>query len=415
MGVKVEMTEKISAWLAWALCAVVIAGALVSFVLAWNDPKLRVDFLSRANALLSALFPIAFGVVGALILSRLTRNRIGWLLMVIGLALGVGGSLLSLAAGLDASRAGEPTFATFLLTWLNGWSWWLLMGPLLLILLTFPTGQLLSPRWRWVVGLIALLFVIFIALVTLSPEWQDPNTGAVLPNPLGVNLLPADFTFETIQVPWVIALTTTVALCVLSVLVRYRRSGIIEREQLKWFLFACALLIAIFSVIGILFTSVDPPPWTGVLFNIVLAFIPVSIGIAILRYRLFDIDVIIRRTLTYGLVTALLAFVFFGSVILLQQLFAGLTGSGQNELVTVLSTLAIAALFVPLRNRVQDTIDRRFNRKKYDAQQVLNDFANTVRDETDLERLTARLVEVVDETMQPSSVSMWLKREERGK
>jgi len=135
----------------------------------------------------------------------------------------------------------------------------------------------------------------------------------------------------------------------------------------------------------------------------------ISLGIAITRYHLFDIEVIIRRTLTYALVTGVSALVFFGSVILLQQLFAAITGSRQNELVTVLSTLAIAALFVPVRNRIQSEIDRRFNRKKYDAHQVLQDFANTVRDETDLEKLTARLMEVVDETMQPRSVSVWLK------
>jgi hypothetical protein len=143
--------------------------------------------------------------------------------------------------------------------------------------------------------------------------------------------------------------------------------------------------------------------------------IPIVIGIAILRYRLFDIDILIRRTVTYALVTASLLVVFFGSVIVLQQIFSSITGSGQNEIVTVLSTLAIAALFVPLRNRIQNEIDKRFNRKKYDAQQVMQKFAETVRDETDLEKLTGELVNVVNETMQPKSVSVWLKQETRSK
>jgi hypothetical protein len=142
--------------------------------------------------------------------------------------------------------------------------------------------------------------------------------------------------------------------------------------------------------------------------------LPIGITVSILRYRLWDIDVIIRRTATYGLVTGALVLIYFGSVVALQRILSGVTGSAQNEIVTVLSTLAIAALFVPLRNRIQNAIDKRFNRNKYDAQQVLSDFAHTMRDETDLEKLTGRLMQVVDETMQPRSISVWLKKEGRG-
>src|SRR5581483_10701884 len=168
--------------------------------------------------------------------------------------------------------------------------------------------------------------------------------------------------------------------------------------------------------------------WSGqVLGAITTLALPVCLAVAITRYRLFDISVIIRRTVTYALVVALLVLIYFGIVILLQQMFAAVSGeamsrimsgipgvrdiaSGQrSEVITVLSTLAIAALFVPLRNRIQDTIDRRFNRKKYDAQKVLNEFATTVRDETDLEKLTGNLMDVVNETMQPESVSVWLR------
>lgn len=407
------MNPKYSAWLAWALCAMVIAGSALFFVLTWNNPTMRADVFTFLNGLTSALFPIAYGVVGALILSRRARNRIGWLLMVIAFSIAVVGSLQSYVEQSLTGTAGL-TASEILVIWLSGWGWWLLIGPLLLILLTFPTGHLLSPRWRWVVGLIALQIATFTLIVTLSPQWQDTTTGAKFPNPLGIHLLPADFTFETIQVPWIMALLTTVGLCVLAVFIRYRRSGIVEREQLKWFLFACALFVAFYLSFGVLFIDTNPPTWTGILFNAILMFLPVSIGIAILRYRLFDIDVIIRRTVTYALVVALLLVVYFGSVIVLQQVFAGITGQ-RSEVITVLSTLAIAALFVPVRYRVQNAIDKRFDRKKYNAQQVLQKFAQTVRDETDLDKLTGELVNVVQETMQPKSVSLWLKRENGGR
>jgi hypothetical protein len=140
----------------------------------------------------------------------------------------------------------------------------------------------------------------------------------------------------------------------------------------------------------------------------------VCIVIAVFRYRLWDIDVIIRKTLTYTIVIGLLAAVYFGSVVLLQQIFAALTDQ-RSEIITVLSTLAIAALFVPVRNRVQTAVDRRFYRRKYDAQRVMKDFSQTVRDETDLEKLTGELVHVVQETMQPKSVTVWLKQERREK
>ncbi len=400
------MNQKVSAGLAWVLCAVVIAGSMFSVFLVWNDPQTHTNVFVLLNNVLSGLFPIAFGVVGALILSRRTRNRIGWLLMFIAVFMAVSGTLQSYF-----QQPFEHTPIFIFLIWLSGWGWWLLIGPLLLILLTFPTGHLLSPRWWWVVGMIGLLFILFLVLTTFAAEWQDPVTGEMFPNPWGLVLLPADFKFEEIGGPWIVALVSAVVACILSVGLRYRRSGAVEREQLKWFVFACAIFLAGYVVAGLAFINTNPPDWFGVLLTIAIAFIPISIGIAILRYRLFDIDVIIRRTVTYALVVALLAVVYFGSVILLQQLFANVTGLQENEIITVLSTLAIAALFVPLRNRVQNAIDKRFNRKKYDAQKIMEHFSRTVRDETDIDKLTNELVNVVQETMQPKSVSLWLKKE----
>ncbi len=189
---------------------------------------------------------------------------------------------------------------------------------------------------------------------------------------------------------------------------RYRRAySAVEKQQVKWFVFGMALLLVELAIVALV-----PPDEASLylqdLFGLVLLVIPISIGIAILRYRLWDIDVIIRKTLVYTVLTALLALVYFGSVVLLQRLFGTLTGVEQSPLAVVVSTLVIAALFTPLRRRIQAWIDRRFFRKKYDAEQVLARFALTARDETDLDALTSELVRVVQETMQPEHVSVWL-------
>ncbi len=205
----------------------------------------------------------------------------------------------------------------------------------------------------------------------------------------------------------------------LAQIYRYRRvSTPIQRQQTKWVVFGFAILLALVSV-GVL--VLIPPPrdpngsinivfrMTGpslVLVGIMTA--PLSLGLSILRYRLWDIDLLIRRTLVYSVLTGALALVYFSSVVLLQRIFASLTGQQQNEIVTVISTLAIAALFIPLRRRVQDVIDRRFYRRKYDAAKVIAEFGATCRDETDLDKLAASLIAVVQETMQPEHVSLWL-------
>ena len=191
---------------------------------------------------------------------------------------------------------------------------------------------------------------------------------------------------------------------------RYRRvSTPIERQQTKWFLFGLGLIVALIPVW--LFAGITGRGGFLSDFTQVALWMPLYFGlaIAILRYRLWDIDVIIRKTLVYAVLTALLALVYFGSVILLQRLFGTLTGVEQSPLAVVVSTLVIAALFAPLRRRIQDVIDRRFYRKKYDAQQVLAQFAVTARDETDLDALTGELARVVQETLQPERVSVWLR------
>jgi hypothetical protein len=208
---------------------------------------------------------------------------------------------------------------------------------------------------------------------------------------------------------------------VFAQLYRYRWvSDPVQRQQTKWVVFGVAAGIG--SLLGLGWLVAILPAleqnlviWLAVnsAFPLFILLIPLSIGIAILRYRLWDIDLIIRRTLIYSALTTMLALLYFVSIVLLQALFRTLTGEGQNQFVTVISTLVIAVLSLPLRRRVQDAIDRRFYRKKYDAAKTLAAFAATCRDETDLDKLTESLLNVVQETMQPEHVSLWLKKTDR--
>jgi hypothetical protein len=204
-------------------------------------------------------------------------------------------------------------------------------------------------------------------------------------------------------------------LCVASLFVRYRRAGAVERTQLRWLLYACGLFLVVYLPAGTSLTETPTgePTAFGVMVNIGFSLtttaIPIAIAIAILRYRLWDIDVVIRRTLIYSVLSAVLALTYFGSVLVLENISRYFTGDGQNGLVVVLSTLAIAAFFGPLRMRVQSAIDQRFYRRKYDAARTLAGFASGARDEVELEHLSGRLVEVVEQTMQPAHVSLWLK------
>jgi hypothetical protein len=354
-------------------------------------------YFQLATILFPAFFYLAVGII---IFLRRSSDWFSLYLSVLFVVFATVANSLSRLAGTL-----HPAMATIISGLGN--AGWIGLFPVFYL---FPDGKFV-PRWtRWIMVLWAFFVVMFL-LGSFGFR-------------IGLNDTPVSPLVNIIGLPLVILIFAVGAA---SQVYRYfRHSNAVQRQQTKWVLGAIVLFVAsvVFSLTTIAltqpgqhFTANDLrfALGTDVLFALVAALFPVTIGIAILRYRLWDIDILIRRTLTYALVTALLALVFFGSVIVLQQLFANLTGSGQNELVTVLSTLAIAALFVPLRNRVQTAIDKRFNRKKYDAQQVLRDFANTVRDETDLEQLTARLVQVVNDTMQPRTVSLWLQGDKANK
>jgi hypothetical protein len=274
-----------------------------------------------------------------------------------------------------------------------------------LLMLLFPTGRAPSPRWRFLVWTVLL----FGALGLIAGPFVPGGSGfAPIENPLGAQGVAGRVAF-VLAIGGVIVVLATVPFAALSLVFRFRRAGGIERQQIKWFAYAAVLLVLIFLME---FFYEPPGAWDAVVETLPLLGLCAAIGVAILRHRLYDIDRVINRTLVYGALTVSLALVYLGSVVALRGLMFGFTGQS-SQLVIVASTLAIAALFNPLRRRIQDFVDRRFYRKKYDAARVLAVFSTKLRDETDLEQLNAELLSVVRGTMQPEHVSLWLREPRR--
>jgi hypothetical protein len=353
-------------------------------------------------------FPLAMtasALVGGLVASRRPENPIGWFFL--------GGAVcfafVTFAYGYvtyGSLNAPGVLPGALAMAWLL--SWMSVPGVMLLLVfvpLYFPDGRLVSPRWRWLVRLAVFFCVSEVVHSALSPgEMQDSGIA----NPLGIETLrPVFDLYETL----VFALYFTLLfVSAASLVVRFRRSGSVERQQIKWLALA-TLAIPVWFLTNAPIQAVAPNLFLVVDSLVVSALIPVAAGIAILRYRLYDIDVIINRTLVYGALTASLALVYFGGIAVLQGLFRAL-GGGESQLAVVASTLVIAALFGPLRRRIQALIDRRFYRRKYDAARTLETLSARLRDETDLDRLGGDLVAVVRDTVQPERVSLWLRETE---
>ena len=297
-----------------------------------------------------------------------------------------------LLLGGSSFMAGAIYGADLSATALRAWEIGAIVWPLFFLwLYLFPDGRAVPRRLLWILGPLLRLFTVLFLLGILSAFLAGTSALAQ--------------TVAKIQPVGQLSIPLLFFLAVGAHVYRYVKvSGAVEREQTKWFLLG--LVLAAVPLVTLFLVGDN----ASVLGTIAFTALPIGIGISVLSYRLWDVDVIIRKTLVYAALTALLALFYFGSVVLLQRLFGVLTGVEQSPLAVVISTLAIAALFTPLRRRVQDVIDRRFYRKKYNAQQVLAQFALTARDETDLDALTAELVRVVQETMQPDKVSVWLRK-----
>jgi hypothetical protein len=370
-------------------------------------------FVSRPEASLyvywieATLIVPTFATLGALIVSRRPGNIIGWLFLVAAVAGGMQFFSGQYATVAFSGSTGLPWGAYA--AWLSTLMQFSAVSTTLFVILLFPTGRLLSPRWRVVAWTTALVILGSLISLALSPgPIQDfaPTT-----NPFGLRVVVPAF-LHTLG-SW-LGLACIVAVVVSLVLRLYRSRGE-ERLQLKWFAYAATL-----GILAILLTDLVPAPLGVWIENLAWAVAPpslaVSAGIAILRYRLYDIDPLINRTLVYGALTAMLALVYFGGVATTQAIFRALTSQEQQpQLAIVVSTLVIAALFNPLRHRIQSFIDRRFYRSKYDAAKTLEAFSATLRDETNLDAVSEELVGVVRETMQPAHVSLWLRQETASK
>ena len=408
------MRHRYATWLAWSLVALSVAllagGVSLAFVARSFGTELQLTPESEADptgAIVKLVTLLTFSVVGAIIASRQPRNALGWIFCGIGLVVGLGSFTGGYA---EYQIAGDSTPGSLGETaaWFSSWTWilWVYV-PATFLLLLFPNGRPPSPRWRSVAWCAALGIIGFIAGVALQP---GPLEGyPQITNPYGV-----DSPILMVGVVGAIVGGVSMVASAVSLIVRMRQAGTVERQQIKWLAYGGAVVIGAIFVAGVIAIWSTPISYTVIGFS--LLGLPIFTGIAIVRHRLYDIDVVINRTLVYGSLTATLVLIYFGGVASTQALFRAVTGQEQQpQLAIVVSTLAIAALFDPLRRRIQSFIDRRFYRRKYDAQKTLDAFSSRLRDETDLDALSGDLEGVVRETMQPAYVSLWLRPDKASK
>ncbi|MBA3702126.1 MAG: hypothetical protein H0W79_04755 [Rubrobacteraceae bacterium] len=391
------------AWSLWAISVILTALSLLLLVLNLSHPDVHVYDYWLENTLSAVLF----STVGAIVASRRSENPVGWLLCLLGVAFSIGHSssqyaIYTLLARPNSLPAGQA------LAWISSWILPPIIGLQVFSFLLFPTGRLPSRRWIW----LACLTVAFVVAGVISSAFSFGANAGLGPvqNPLGIEGF-----LDVYDAVLLVSSLLYVAVAY-SLFVRLRRAGGVERQQIKWFAYAVVATVGGTTIAYSIPDTINTPlwfEWAGYALLIATTpAIPISIGIAILRYRLYDIDRIINRTLVYGALTITLVALYFGGIVVLQRVFVILTGQ-KSTLAVVASTLLIAALFTPLRRRIQDFIDRRFYRRKYDAAKTLEAFSLKLRDETDLEQVNADLLLVVRATMQPKHVSLWLKPAER--
>jgi hypothetical protein len=402
-------TTTLTAALLWAVSVILVAVTLL-FISLSRDVQVPAGFDTAGVG--ETVRYLAATTVGAILAARRPRNRIGWLVLALGLSF-VAYPFVAMytATGLFVAPGRLPWVRQA--AWVGNWVWVLAHASVALTLLLFPDGRLPSPRWRpvaWTIGVAGGLTLIGAAChpgtLDVASLVKDGEVTDRLTNPLGVA------TLSRLLEPFLLVLLVGAAVGAAALVLRFRRARGIERLQLKWVAYA-ALLFGIQQgglVLGRLAGLVPDTglAWLEVVTNLTFGFFLVAIAVAVLRYRLYEIDRLINRTLVYGLLTALLGGVYAGAVLVLGQVFGGM-GRDPPSWAVAAATLAVAALFQPARRRIQAVVDRRFNRRRYNAAKTVEAFSVRLSDEVDLDALTAELLVVVDQTIQPTKASLWLR------
>jgi MFS family permease len=362
------------------------------------------------GSLLYGVITYAFPVVGILVVRHQPRNAVTWILLGIGLSFGLSSAMEGYAnAALAAYPGSLPAGAV--VAALQSWLWApavILMGTFLLLL--FPDGRLPSPRWRPVAWLSVVALAVAVFAIVFAPGTLADEGFPELANPLGVPALRSVIAVMQVDI---IVIPICIVLCGVALVGRFRRSTGIERLQLKWLVAAAATVGIVYAVAMVVsipvpwLQSATPKPVQAVQALAIASFalVPIAIGVAILRYRLYDIDRLISRVVSYAIVTAVLVGVYAAVAVGLGTAF----GRSGNPVLIAGATLLVAGLFGPLRRRVQAAVDRRFNRHRYDAEMVLGAFSSRLRDELDLDTLTVELASTASSAVQPASVGVWIR------
>ncbi len=378
--------------------AVLVAAATV--LLALDAP---VEPLSLVFQLLFSVIVFGLAIIGGLIVARRPDNRVGWIFLVASLGIAVSTAAFNYVS-LSLHRFSLALPGTVFVAWVSSWIMIpTLIGMVIFVPMLFPTGHVPGPRWRpvavlGVVGLVTTTIGSALVPGPLDSIGVDSPFGVQLPGPL-VEIFGA---VDTISGLVLFSLTAA------SVVYRYRHGSALERLQLRWFAFPAVVGIVLLGASSI----VDVGPlgdaaWVGML--LCLAVLPIAIGIAILRHRLLDIDLVIKRTIAYGTLTVVLVGLEVVGILVIQQLLTVVMADQSQTFAVAVTTLGVAAVFQPARRRIQGAVDRRFDRARYDAAQVIEGFSGRLRGRVDLDTVAAEIVGTVDETMRPRSVSVWVR------